>query len=144
MKRITEHGNFCGSPKWFADSRHVIAYCMTAEQTLANRRAAPEPGNDTRLVSIDIATGAAADVPAGPGVKIQPSPLGTSEVGYIRKDEGDGGAGIYLRERETRTEGQYSERVVVARRQPRRLPQTARRRRRRSGARSGAGIPATN
>ena len=55
------------------DSRRVIAYCMTAEQTLANRRPSPEPGNDTRLVSFDIASGAPADVPAGPGVKINPS-----------------------------------------------------------------------
>src|SRR5215470_14021292 len=27
LKRITEHGNFCGSPKWYADSRRVLAYC---------------------------------------------------------------------------------------------------------------------
>src|SRR6266851_5146803 len=46
LKQITEHGNFCGSPKWAADSRHVVAYCMTAEQTLANRRPVPDSGND--------------------------------------------------------------------------------------------------
>src|SRR5262249_25044909 len=51
LKRINEHGNFCGSPKWRGDSRHVVAYCMTAEQTLANRQPNPVPGNDTRLVS---------------------------------------------------------------------------------------------
>jgi Tol biopolymer transport system component len=95
LKRITEHGNFCGSPKWLADSGKVIAYCMTAEQTLANRRAAPEPGNDTRLVAIDIATGVSSDLAAGPGVKIQPSPLKGDEIGYIRKDAGDAGAGIF-------------------------------------------------
>src|SRR5262249_53453810 len=86
LKRITEHGNFCGSPKWMRDSRHVVAYCMTAEQTLANRRPAPEPGNDTRLVSIDMTSGASADVPAGAGVKMNPSPLPGNELGYIRKD----------------------------------------------------------
>jgi TolB protein len=37
LKRITEHGNFCGSPKWARDNRHVMAYCMTAEQTLGQR-----------------------------------------------------------------------------------------------------------
>jgi TolB protein len=94
LKRITEHGNFCGSPKWFADSRRVLAYCMTAEQTLANRRPSPEPGNDTRLVSIDIATAVASDVPAGAGVKIQPSLVG-NDLGYIRKDAADDGAGIF-------------------------------------------------
>jgi len=91
LKRITEHGNFCGSPKWTADSTHVIAYCMTAEQTLETRRPSPQPGNDTRIVSIDIATGAATDVPAGPGVKFNPSIVGANEIGYIRKDSDDPG-----------------------------------------------------
>jgi TolB protein len=86
LKKITKSGDFCGSPKWTSDSSHVIAYCMTAEQTLANRRPAPEPGNDTRLVSIDATTGISADVAAGPGVKINPSPLMGNEIGYIRKD----------------------------------------------------------
>jgi TolB protein len=95
LKRITEHGNFCGSPKWSADSRRVLAYCMTAEQTLANRRAFPESGNDTRLVSFDIASGAASDVAAGPGVKMNPSFLPGNDIGYVRKDTVDPGAGIY-------------------------------------------------
>ncbi len=95
LKRITEHGNFCGSPKWSADSRRVLAYCMTAEQTLANRRAFPEPGNDTRLVSFDLASGAASDVAAGPGVKMNPSFLPGNDIGYVRKDTVDPGAGIY-------------------------------------------------
>ena len=95
LKKITESGNFCGSPKWMGDSRHVIAYCMTAQQTLANRMANPEPGNDTRLVSIDAATGVSTDIAAGPGVKMNPSPLPGNDVGYVRKDKADAGAGIY-------------------------------------------------
>ncbi|SRR6266508_1014951 len=94
LKRITEHGHFCGSPKWAQDGRHVIAYCMTAEQTLANRRPSPEPGNDTRLVSVDVASGASADVAAGPGVKFNPSFVGAT-VAYLRKDAAGSGAGIY-------------------------------------------------
>ena len=93
LKRITAPGNFCGSPKFSADSTRVLAYCMTAEQTLANRRPSPEPGNDTRLASIDIATGASSDVSAGPGVKMHPSFLPSSDIGYVRKDTAD--AGIY-------------------------------------------------
>ena len=93
LKRITEPGNFCGSPKFSANSLRVMAYCMTAEQTLANRRPSPEPGNDTRLVSIDIATGAVSDVAAGPGVKMNPSFLPANDIGYVRKDTAD--AGIY-------------------------------------------------
>src|SRR3954451_13293073 len=38
LKRIAGHGDFCGSPKWTADSARVVAYCMTGEQTLDSRR----------------------------------------------------------------------------------------------------------
>ncbi len=95
LKKITASGNFCGSPKWMGDSRHVVAYCMTAEQTLANRPASPDPGNDTRLVSFDTTTGSSTDLVAGPGVKMNPSPLPGNDVGYVRKDKADAGAGIY-------------------------------------------------
>src|SRR5260370_379493 len=33
VKRISEHGHFCGSPKWTRDSKSLIAYCKTAQQT---------------------------------------------------------------------------------------------------------------
>jgi TolB protein len=99
LKRVSEHGDFCGSPKWRADSQHVIAYCMTAEQTLANRQPNPVPGNDTRLLSFDIASGVSSEVPAGPGVKFNPAFVG-STVAYIRKDSPVGAnlAGIYYSE----------------------------------------------
>ncbi len=121
LKKVTKSGDFCGSPKWMGDSSHVIAYCMTAEQTLANRRPSPEPGNDTRLVSIDTASGRSADVAAGPGVKINPSPLPGNEIGYIRKDTG--GAGHLLLERAARTARRDPGRILVARWNPCRLSQ---------------------
>ncbi len=63
LKRLTPHGDFCGSPKWMADSRRVVAYCMTAQQTLDNRRTVPEHPEDTRIVSVDITSGAIAGDP---------------------------------------------------------------------------------
>ena len=78
---IVISGNFYGSPKRAADSHHVISYSMTPEQTLANRRASPEPGNDTPLVSVDILSGAKVEVPAGAGVKFNPAFVGAT-VGY--------------------------------------------------------------
>ena len=93
LKRVGEHGNFCGSPKWTADSHHIVAYCMDVQRTLETRRASPQPGNDTRIVSIEVASGTATDVPAGPGVKFNPSVLSANEIGYIRKDSDD--PGIY-------------------------------------------------
>jgi TolB protein len=86
LKRLTPHGDFCGSPKWTADSRRVIAYCMPAEQTLDNRRAVPEHPEDTRLVAVDIATGSMSNLRAGPGVNFNPSMLPGEVIGYIRRD----------------------------------------------------------
>jgi TolB protein len=93
MKKVTNTGGFCGSPKWMHDSWHVLAYCSTAQQTMDLRRSAPDPGSESRLVSIDMTTGALTEVHAGPGVKVNPSPLPGADVGYIRKDPED--AGIY-------------------------------------------------
>ena len=93
LRKLTTGGNFCGSPKWTSDSSRIITYCMAAEMTLANRMPSPAPGSDTRLVSIEIAGGRSTDVAAGPGVKMNPSPLAGDDIGYIRKDTTE--AGIY-------------------------------------------------
>ena len=98
LKRISAHGhNFCGSPKFAADSRRVVAYCMDAEDTLETRRPSPASEHDpslelkTRLVTIDVATGTMTDVPAGPGVKFNPSFLPSNDIGFVRKDAPDAG-----------------------------------------------------
>lgn len=91
LKQITEHGGSCGSPKWTADSRRVIAVCMTAEQTLDNRRAVPEHPEDTRIVAVDIRSGLGSDLSSGPGVKFNPSVLPGDILGYIRRDGNEEG-----------------------------------------------------
>lgn len=91
LKQLTPHGDFCGSPKWTADSRRIVAYCMTAEQTLDNRRAVPEHPEDTRIVSVDINTGGVSELSAGPGVKVNPSLLTGDVVAYIRRDGAERG-----------------------------------------------------
>ena len=85
LKRITEHGDFCGSPKWSADSRRLVAYCMSAEETWTYRTSKPKQG-ETRLVSIDVRSGHVAPVAAGPGVKMSPAILASGEIAYVRKD----------------------------------------------------------
>ena len=92
LKRITPHGDFCGSPKWEADSKRVVAYCMTAEQTLDNRRPAPEHPEDTRIVSIDIATGTMSDLASWARRELQSVAVSASDlVGYIRQDGSERG-----------------------------------------------------
>jgi TolB protein len=36
LRRISLHGNFCGTPKWTPDSKSVVTYCMPAEDTWVN------------------------------------------------------------------------------------------------------------
>lgn len=93
LRRVNAPGNFCGSPRFSADGRRLLAYCMPLEATLETRRPNPLPGNDTTIVSIDVATGAMTDIPSGPGVKISPAFLPGNDIGYVRKDGAE--AGIY-------------------------------------------------
>lgn len=85
LKRVSEHGNFCGSPKWTGDSKSVIAYCMSAEETYTYRFG--EEDGETKLVQIDVATGETKPVAVGPGVKIYPSVLASGEIAYVRNDK---------------------------------------------------------
>jgi Tol biopolymer transport system component len=91
LRRLTKTGDACGSPKWSRDGQRLVAYCMPAQDTFANR-----PANATgksRLVTIDVATGKMTDLPTGPGAKLSPAFVGANEVGYVRKD--GAAAGIY-------------------------------------------------
>ena len=88
LKQLS-HGDFCGSPKWSGDSASVVVYCMPAEDTWTFRVALRRGGlaeGDTTLKRIDIATGEAKPVDAGPGVKMFPSILPSGEVAYLRAD----------------------------------------------------------
>ena len=91
VKRLSKHGDFCGNPKWSRDGKSVIGYCMPAEDTWTFRTA-PVDG-ETTLNLIDIASGQSTPIGAGPGVKIWPSVLPSSEVGFVRRDAK--AAGIY-------------------------------------------------
>jgi TolB protein len=86
LKRLSEHGNFCGTPKWTWDSKSVIAYCMSAEETYKYREPDGEDG-ETKVVQIEIATGATKPIASGPGVKISPSVLASGEIAYVRRDK---------------------------------------------------------
>jgi Tol biopolymer transport system component len=66
---------------------------MDIQKTLETRRPSPQPGNDTRLTYIDVATGATTDVQTAAGVKFNPSIVKPGEIAYLRKDSQD--EGIY-------------------------------------------------
>jgi TolB protein len=85
LKRISERGGFCGSPKWMPDSKSIVAYCMSAQETWSNRFG--EGDTEDKLMRLDIVTGAATPVAAGPGVKMAPSVLRSGLVAFLRRDK---------------------------------------------------------
>src|SRR5579863_9918802 len=78
LKRISQHGDFCGSPKWTPESKSVVAYCMLAQETWDFRFGISN--GDDKLMKFDIGTGNATAVEAGPGVKLQPAVLSSGEI----------------------------------------------------------------
>ena len=90
LKRLTaKDENFCGSPKWAADGKSLIAYCMKGQDTWENRVGNDPTADD--LVRIDVATGRVQPLAAGPGLKEAPVPLARSEIGYLRRDGAEQG-----------------------------------------------------
>jgi TolB protein len=106
LKKLTNRGssgNFCGGPRWTRDSRHIVGYCLSGEETFAYRDQAeatdeamrrmgraPLRGNTT-LVSVDIATLGETTIAAPPGIKFFPAVLSDGEIAYVRKDGDDRG-----------------------------------------------------
>ena len=82
LKRVSAHGNFCGSPKWTRDSQSLVADCMSAQDTWTYR--VGEAQGETDLVQINLASGKTHPVTSGPGAKIFPSVLPSGEVAYVR------------------------------------------------------------
>lgn len=89
LKRVSQHGGFCGSPKWTPDGKSVVTYCMSAQDTWNNRFGQGE--GDNQLLKIDIASGATAPATAGPGVKLLPALLSSGKVAYLRCDKTEHG-----------------------------------------------------
>jgi TolB protein len=85
LKRISQHGGFCGSPKWTPDSKNVITYCMPAQDTWTYRFGAQD--GDNQILKINIGSGETTPVSAGPGVKLFPAVLGSGEVAFLRRDK---------------------------------------------------------
>lgn len=82
LRRVSQHGNFCGSPKWLSDGKHLIADCMSAEETW-DYRVRFYPGQQSQIFKVDIASGSTTALTTGPDVKLAPSVLSSGEIAYV-------------------------------------------------------------
>jgi Tol biopolymer transport system component len=103
LRRVSEHGNFCGGASWSPDSKSVVAYCMTAQQTWDFRNHThPQEGGD-QFLQFDIATGHSTPVAAPSGIKLSPKVLPGGVIGYLRNDAAS--PGIFYSDEKTGPQG---------------------------------------
>ena len=123
MKRVTRARQFLRQPEM--DRRQPAHRRLLHDaQSRRSKRGAPcrsSPATTRGSCRSTSRRGAATDVPAGPGVKFNPSILSATTSATSGRTATT--RGHLLHERRTRTTGRGSRRVVVARRHARRLSQ---------------------
>lgn len=86
VRRVSDHGDFCGTPKWTPDSKSLIAYCMAAQDTWEFRTKDMPAAGENQLFKIDVVSGTRTAVTSGPGVKMGPAVLASGRVALVRCD----------------------------------------------------------
>ena len=78
-------GQFAGSPKWSPDGSRLVFYELAAADTFRARGVGAQVTIESRIVSVDVATGARVEHAAGPGLKLSPQFLDSKRIGYLAK-----------------------------------------------------------
>jgi hypothetical protein len=65
-------GQFAGSPKWSPDGARVVFYELAVADTFRARGLGAQATIDSRIVSVDLATGARTEHTSSPGLKLSP------------------------------------------------------------------------
>jgi Tol biopolymer transport system component len=84
-KLTTDTQMAAGSPKWSADGRHVVFYELAVANTFDVRQLQDQATTESRIVSIEVATGTRREHAGGQGLKLSPQTLGGDRVGYLVK-----------------------------------------------------------
>jgi Tol biopolymer transport system component len=85
LRKLSSEGRFAGSPKWSPDGTRVVVYELAVADTFKARQLPLQSAVESRIVSIDVATGARVEHAAGPGLKLAPQFLDSSRVAYLQK-----------------------------------------------------------
>src|SRR5262245_8465621 len=78
-------GQTAGSPKWSPDGARVAFYELAAADTFRARGLGAQATIDSRIVSVDVATGARVKMASGPGLKLSPQCLDSNTNGFLAK-----------------------------------------------------------
>ena len=85
VRRLTADGHLSGSPKWSDDGRRVVFYEVAVADTFRARWLPDQAQVESRIVAVDITSGARTVHAAGRGLKLSPQFLGPERVGYLAK-----------------------------------------------------------
>lgn len=85
LRKLSSDGQLAGSPKWSPDGARVVFYELAVADTFRARWLADQPLVESRIVSVDVATGARVEHAGGPGLKLSPQFLGPGRIGFLAK-----------------------------------------------------------
>ncbi len=82
-----------GAPKWSPDSKRIVFYAMSDEDTWNAHRPEGQPGMSNEIMSVELETNLYTTHASGPGCKVTPQFLNATDVAYCVK--GGGNEGFY-------------------------------------------------
>jgi Tol biopolymer transport system component len=85
VRRLSPEGMFAGSPRWSPDGRRLVFYELDVADTFRARQLPDQPKLLSRIVSIDVASGARVEHASGSGLKLSPQFVGPDRVAYLAK-----------------------------------------------------------
>ena len=85
VRRLTGDGRLAGSPEWSADGRRVVFYELAVEDSFRARGLGGQARVESRIVSVDVASGERTEHASGPGLKLSPQFLAADRVGWLAK-----------------------------------------------------------
>ena len=85
LRRLSSDGQFAGSPKWSPDGARVVFYELAVADTFKARGLDAQATVESRIVSVDVTTGARVEHASGPGLKLSPQFLDANRIGYLAK-----------------------------------------------------------
>ena len=85
VRKLSGDGQLAGSPKWSPDGKRLVFYEVAVGDTFDARQLSDQPNVSSRIVEIDVATGARHEHASGRGLKVSPQFVGTDRIGYLIK-----------------------------------------------------------
>ena len=86
VRKLSPDGQLSGSPRWSSDGQRVVFYEVDLADTFRARWLPEQASVDSRIVSVDVVTGAPTEHASGRGLKLSPQFVGDGRVGYLAKD----------------------------------------------------------